>query len=124
MTTVTRPQPDVASAEPVDAPRRAAWPIVMRREILVKLTDKGFIVGTLVTVAILAAWLGWNAYQAERTSTYAVVTTAADAPMAEALAASWPPRRPCATSGPTGGCTAMATDGRSRRSRGPAGCSA
>jgi ABC-2 type transport system permease protein len=88
VTTVTRPQPDVASAEPVDAPRRAAWPIVMRREILVKLTDKGFIVGTLVTVAILAAWLGWNAYQAERTSTYAVVTTAADAPMAEALAAS------------------------------------
>ncbi|KAB7744282.1 ABC transporter permease [Nostocoides sp. F2B08] len=60
----------------------------MRREILVKITDKGFVLGTLFTVAILAAWLGWNAYQAERTSEYAVVTTAADAPMAEALAAS------------------------------------
>ena len=90
MTTLTRrPRHDAPATDSDDGPRRrAAWPIVMRREILVKITDKGFVLGTLFTVAILAAWLGWNAYQAERTSEYAVVTTAADAPMAEALAAS------------------------------------
>ena len=90
MTTLTRrPRHDAPATDSDDSPRRrAAWPIVMRREILVKITDKGFVLGTLFTVAILAAWLGWNAYQAERTSEYAVVTTAADAPMAEALAAS------------------------------------
>lgn len=89
MTTVTRsPRQDApASQSPEGSRRRAAWPIVMRREILVKITDKGFVLGTLFTVAILAAWLGWNAYQAERTSEYAVVTTAADAPMGQALAA-------------------------------------
>ncbi len=68
--------------------RRAAWPIVMRRELLVKLTDRGFLLSTLAIVAILGAWLGYNAYQAERTVTYAVVTRAADAQMGEALAAS------------------------------------
>lgn len=68
--------------------RRAAWPIVMRRELLVKLTDKGFLLSTLAIVLVLGAWLGFNAYQAERTMTYAVVTTTADAAMGEALAAS------------------------------------
>lgn len=60
----------------------------MRREILVKLTDKGFLLSTLSIVLLLGAWLGWNAYQAERTMTYAVVTTAADVQMGEALAGS------------------------------------
>lgn len=67
---------------------RAAWPIVMRREILVKVMDKGFIIGTLLTVGLLGAWLGWSAYQAERTTTYAVVTVTEDAAMGQALAAS------------------------------------
>ena len=67
---------------------RAAWPIVMRRELLVKLTDRGFLLSTLAIVAIIGAWLGFNAYQAERTMTYAVVTTAADAAMGQTLAAS------------------------------------
>ena len=73
-----------------ETPRRSrpAWPIVMRREIIVKLTDRGFLLSTLFIVAIIGAWLGFNAYQAERTMTYAVVTTAADAPMGEALAGS------------------------------------
>ena len=86
MTTTTHPQQQRTVAPPAEQRRRrAAWPVVMRREILVKVTDKGFVLGTLFTVAILAAWLGWSAYQAERTSTYAVVATTADAPMAQAL---------------------------------------
>jgi ABC-2 type transport system permease protein len=87
MTTIQTARP--APATETDGLERSgpAWPIVMRRELLVKLTDKGFLLSTLFTVAILSAWLGWNAFQAERTTTYAVVTTTADAPMAEALAA-------------------------------------
>ena len=90
MTTPQTPTaPPEATAPPAPAPRRrAAWPIVMRRELLVKLTDRGFLLSTLAIVAILGAWLGFNAYQAERTVTYAVVTTSADAAMGEALAAS------------------------------------
>lgn len=66
----------------------SAWALVARREILIKLTDKGFIIGTLLTLAILGGWLGFTAYDAERTSSYAVVTTAEDAPMGATLAAS------------------------------------
>lgn len=63
-----------------------AWALVARREILIKLRDKGFILGTVVTIALLGAWLGWTAYSAERTSSYAVVTTTVDAEMGEAVA--------------------------------------
>lgn len=67
-----------------------AWALVARREILVKLTNKGFIIGTVITIALMAAWLGWTAYSAERTSSYAVVTTTADAEMGEAVAEAAP----------------------------------
>ncbi|HHU10871.1 MAG TPA: ABC transporter permease [Intrasporangiaceae bacterium] len=63
-----------------------AWALVARREILVKAVDKGFIIGTLLTLAILGGWLGWTAYSAERTNMYAVVTTSADAAMGEQVA--------------------------------------
>lgn len=85
MTATPHTRPAASQPQPR---RRAAWPIVMRRELLVKLTDKGFLLSTLTIVLVLGAWLGFNAYQAERTMTYAVVTISADAPMGEALAAS------------------------------------
>lgn len=67
-----------------------AWALVARREILVKLTSKGFVIGTVITIALLTAWLGWTAYSAERASSYAVVTTSAEAEMGEAVAAAAP----------------------------------
>ena len=56
MTTVTRsPRQDAPASQSPEAPRRrAAWPIVMRREILVKITDKGFVLGTLPGGALVA----------------------------------------------------------------------
>ncbi len=86
----TRPstaQDSTTSTSPDLGGTTSAWALVARREILIKLTDKGFIIGTLLTLAILGAWLGYTAYSSERTSSYAVVTTAQDAPMGAALAA-------------------------------------
>lgn len=57
----------------------AAWMTVARREIITKLTDRAFIVGTLGLVAILAAVLGVQAYLANRASEYAVVTSSSAA---------------------------------------------
>ena len=68
----------------------SAWALVARREIMVKLTNKGFIIGTVITLALIGAWLGWTAYSSERPSTYAVVTIAADSHMGEAVAAAAP----------------------------------
>lgn len=86
----TRPstaQDSTTSTSPDLGGTTSAWALVARREILIKLTDKGFIIGTLLTLAILGAWLGYTAYSSERTSSYAVVTTVQDAPMGAALAA-------------------------------------
>ena len=90
MSSDTRPstaQDSTTSTSPDLGGTTSAWALVARREILIKLTDKGFIIGTLLTLAILGAWLGYTAYSSERTSSYAVVTTAQDAPMGAALAA-------------------------------------
>ena len=88
MTAAPQHRPDPRPQSGPHTRRGPAWPIVMRRELLVKLTDKGFLLSTLAIVLVLGAWLGFNAYQAERTVTYEVVTTTADAAMGEALAAS------------------------------------
>lgn len=88
-TTTTRPSSTATTTDAgVTASTRNAWALVARREILVKATDKSFIIGTLLTVVFLGAWLGYTAWSGERTNTYAVVTTSAEASMGEALAAS------------------------------------
>src|SRR5690606_21650749 len=63
-----------------------AWALVARREIVVKARDKGFLIGTVLTLVLMTAWIGWTAYSSERTQTYAMVTTAGDAAMGEAVA--------------------------------------
>ncbi|PRY55651.1 ABC-2 type transport system permease protein [Knoellia remsis] len=65
---------------------RHAWLTVARREIITKLTDRAFIVGTLALIGILAAALGVQAYVGSRASEYAVVTSSAAAErMADAV---------------------------------------
>lgn len=56
-----------------------AWTTVARREVVTKLTDRAFILGTLGLVAILAAILGLQAFLANRESQYAVVTSSSAA---------------------------------------------
>lgn len=56
-----------------------AWMIVARREIISKLTDRAFVLGTLGLIGILAAALGVQAFMANRATEYAVVTSSSAA---------------------------------------------
>ena len=50
----TRPstaQDSTTSTSPDLGGTTSAWALVARREILIKLTDKGFIIGTLLTLS-------------------------------------------------------------------------
>lgn len=63
-----------------------AWLLVARREVMTRLTDKSFLIGTLVTLLILVGYFGWTIWSEERTKTYTVVATAEATPTAEILA--------------------------------------
>ncbi len=54
------------------------WLLVATREIVVRATNRGFIVSTIVTLVILAGAVGFMSWQGGRESTYQVVVTAAD----------------------------------------------
>ncbi|MBM6401701.1 ABC transporter permease [Phycicoccus sonneratiae] len=84
MTTTLTPPDTTVADEP--AAGRAAWALVARREVVVKLTDRAFLLGTVFTVVVIAAFMGWQAWDAGRTTTYSVAATAADRSMAERLA--------------------------------------
>lgn len=67
-TTRTPQQQDSA---PVEAPRtggQAVWPVVMMREIVVKLRDRNFVVGTAVTLLLLAGGLGFQAFMSGKSN--------------------------------------------------------
>ena len=55
------PAAPTATGQPV-------WPIVMTREILVKLRDRNFIVGTLLTLLLIGGGLGLQAFLGGKTS--------------------------------------------------------
>ena len=65
---------------------RSAWALVARREVVVKLTDRSFLVGTLVTLVLIAGFMGWQAWDSGRTTTYTVAATSADRAVADRLA--------------------------------------
>lgn len=87
-TTPQAPTPGTSPAESTAETHGTsnAWALVARREIAVRALDKSFVISTFITVALLAAFLGWTAYSEGRTSSYAVVTTTADADMGASLA--------------------------------------
>ena len=57
----------------------AAWMTVARREVVTKLTDRAFLVGTFGLIAIIAAILGVQAFVENRATEYAVITTSSAA---------------------------------------------
>ncbi len=62
----------------VPATRSAAerpWLLVARREVLVKLTDKAFVVGTLITLLLVIGFIGFQMWSEDRTDTYTVAAT-------------------------------------------------
>lgn len=66
--------------------RQPAWAVVMRREVVAKVTDKSFVVGTLVTLALIVGMLGLQVYLSDRTKSYDVVATASSRVMADDVA--------------------------------------
>lgn len=72
-----------------DAPRRPrrAWLVVTVREIMVKLTDRSFLISTLLTLALIAGSIAVSAFLAGRTSEDVVAVVDAQSTEAVALAA-------------------------------------
>lgn len=60
----------------------SAWLLVTRREITVKATDRSFLIGTLVTLVIIAVLIALQAMLGGRTQTYDLVSTPSAAAMA------------------------------------------
>ncbi len=68
------------------ASARGAWRLIAQREILVKLRDRSFVFSTFLTLAIIAASIGWQAWNADRHRDYTLVAVQADAAMADTVA--------------------------------------
>ncbi|WP_353510433.1 ABC transporter permease [Intrasporangium sp.] len=63
----TTPAPDVGAGAP--------WTIVASREIIVRLRDRTFIISTIITVVLIAALFGLQAYLGNRESEHPVAVT-------------------------------------------------
>ena len=68
------------------APVRHPWTLVARRELATKLVDRTFLVGTLLTLALIVGIVVVQAVLSERAETYEVVATAPATAMAETVA--------------------------------------
>lgn len=73
MSTTLEPATDRGPGRtPADRP----WLLVARREVLVKLTDRSFLLGILITVLLVVGFLGFQIWSEERTDTVTVAATA------------------------------------------------
>ena len=68
------------------APVRHPWTLVARRELATKLVDRTFLVGTLLTLALIVGIVVVQAVLSERAETYDVVATGSATAMAETVA--------------------------------------
>lgn len=66
---------------------RAPWWLVTRREVVAKLTDKTFLLGTVATVAMIAAFMAIQAIFTSGGSAYTLAVSPDDRPMAENVVA-------------------------------------
>ena len=78
-----KPSPDHQDADRRDEP---AWLLVTRREVVSRITDKSFLLGTAFMVVLIAGFIGFNAWQEERTDTATLAATPDAAAMATAVA--------------------------------------
>ena len=77
------PSGDPATTDRRDEP---AWLLVTRREVVSRITDKSFLLGTAFMVVLIAGFIGFNAWQEERTDTVTLAATPDSAAMATAIA--------------------------------------
>ncbi|MDQ6522659.1 ABC transporter permease [Nocardioides sp. LHD-245] len=61
------------------------WLLVARREVVTRLTDKSFLIGTLITLVLVVGFIGWTIWSEDRTERVTVAATAADAATAQLL---------------------------------------
>jgi ABC-2 type transport system permease protein len=66
--------------------REPAWLLVTRREIVSRITDKSFLIGTVLMVAMLVGFIGFSAWQDERTDEVTLGATPDAVAMATAIA--------------------------------------
>lgn len=64
---------------------RNAWMVVATREIVVRALNKGFLIGLLVTIAMIGGLIGFTSYMESRTESFDVAVVAGDEPAAAAL---------------------------------------
>lgn len=83
-----KPSPDHLGADDLGADRRdePAWLLVTRREVVSRITDKSFLLGTAFMVVLIAGFIGFNAWQEERTDMVTLAATPDAAAMATAVA--------------------------------------
>ncbi|WP_432476457.1 ABC transporter permease [Nocardioides sp. GXQ0305] len=90
MTTTQHSDTSTGTATPTGEPGapagERAWLLVARREVITKLTDKAFLVGTLLTIGIVVGLLGWQIATEGGTDTYRVAATPDSARTAQLLA--------------------------------------
>ena len=80
--------PDKSSPDNLDTDRRdePPWLLVTRREVVSRITDKSFLLGTAFMVVLIAGFIGFNAWQEERTDVVTLAATPDAAAMATAVA--------------------------------------
>ncbi|MCP2263305.1 ABC transporter permease [Promicromonospora thailandica] len=64
---------------------RNAWMVVATREIVVRALNKGFVIGLLVTIALIGGLIGFTSYMESRTESFDVAVVAGDESAATAL---------------------------------------
>lgn len=67
-----------------------AWLLVTRREVLSRVTDKTFLIGTVITVAMIVGFMAFTTWQSERTESFQLAATPAAVDMADLVAGSAP----------------------------------
>ena len=78
------------STERDDRNTEPAWVLVTRREVVSRITDKSFLFGTAFMVVLIAGFIGFTAWQEERTDEVTLAATPDAVAMARAIAESAP----------------------------------
>lgn len=81
MSTTTQPRPDLGSGTREEAAEHARhpWLVVTTREIVVRLTDRNFILSTVFTLVVIAASLGISAFVSGRSTEHTVAVASPEA---------------------------------------------
>ena len=89
-TVTTSPSPTSTGTGAESASTRSAWALVAQRELSVRLRDKTFIGSTLLSLVILVAVFGFQAWNANKEVTYDLAVTTQSQQMGESIVAAAP----------------------------------